>query len=367
MAKENTFFDSWAKAEEGLEIGTADEIEAAVDVISTGSPGLDDILFCGGIPCGRLIQYYGPAGSGKTMMSMIAIFEAQQKSPTAKQLFLDAEGTFRPDWALKLGVDLKRVMHVSGPSASNGRKIFELMLGVPKKDKKNLPDGKSKEGFFDKVAAGELDFNLVVLDSIGAIIPPMEDTAEVGKQNMALLSRFLSTELKKVASEAQKSNVPVIFINHVRDVLDPFAGGSGYTFAGGNQLRHSMSVNIFFQPMTKKELVIFDENENKIGHTLKAKIEKNKFGPWPRDCQFRVEFDRGVVDKEDEWFELAIQYGVVQRPTVQSYTFGDSKWVGREKALEALKSSTNGEMDQVKAAVIKARQDKVESRVTVKS
>jgi len=367
MAKEDTFFDSWAKAEEGLEIGTADEIEAAVDIISTGSPGLDDILFCGGIPCGRLVQYYGPAGSGKTMMSMIAIAEAQRKSPTAKQLFLDAEGTFRPDWAQKLGVDLKRVMHVAGPSASNGRKIFELMLGVPKKDKKNLPDGKSKEGFFDKVASGDLDFNLVVLDSLGAIIPPMEDTAEVGKQNMALLSRFLSTELKKVASEAQKSNVPVIFINHVRDVMDPFAGGSGYTFAGGNQLRHSMSVNIFFQPMTKKELVIFDENENKIGHTLKAKIEKNKFGPWPRDCLFRVKFDNGVVDQEGEWFDLAIQYGIIQRPTNSTYTMNDWKWVGREKAITVIQEGKNNELEVIKAAVIKARQEKVESRVTVKS
>jgi recombination protein RecA len=336
--KFSAFFASFAESEEQVDYRMAHEtVGEKVPVISTGSYALDDALSSGGLPKGRLIQYYGPTGSGKTLMAMIAMVEAQRQDPTAQQVFIDAEQTFDPNWAEVLGVDTSRVLVIDSDTAANGRKCFELLLGVPKEDAKtHILKGKSKPGMLDHIVSGEFNINLIVLDSLGSIMPPGEDVSAVGKMNMALLARFLTTTFRKLTLEVNKAQVPFIIINHKRDNMDPY--GADHTFSGGNTYAHTLSANVYFEAVSRKDSVILDEKENKIGHPLRATIEKSKFGPWPRKCEFKVNFGIGVIDKHEEIAQLALDYDVVTKPTSVSHEYGDKKWVGFPKFCEAIKA-----------------------------
>lgn len=336
--KLDAFFKSFAETDAQLDYRMAHEIVGEkVPVVSTGSYSLNDALSCGGLPKGRLIQYYGPAGSGKTLMAMIAMLEAQREDPESQQVFIDAEQTFSPSWAETLGLDTSRIILVDGDTAVNGRKCFEMLLGVPKEDAKtHILKGKSKEGLLDKIAAKEFNINLLVLDSLGSIIPPGEDTSAVGKANISLLARFLTTTFRKLSLEINKANVPFIIINHKRDNMDPY--GADHTFSGGNSYAHFLSANVYFEAVQRKDAMILDEKENKVGHPLRATIEKSKFGPWPRKCEFKVNFGIGVVDAHEEIAQLSLDYGVVQKPTSVTHEYGEQKWVGFPKFCEAIKN-----------------------------
>jgi recombination protein RecA len=338
--KLDAFFKSFSDSEEQLDFRMAHEtVGEKVPVIPTGSVALDDALSSGGLPKGRLIQYYGPTGSGKTLMAMIAMVEAQRQDPTAQQMFIDAEQTFDPNWAEVLGVDTSRVILVESDTAANGRKCFEMLLGVPKEDAKtHVLKGKSKEGFLDNIVNGNFNVNLIVLDSLGSIVPPGEDTSVVGKMNMALLARFLTTTFKKLTLEVSKAKVPFIIINHKKDNMDPY--GADHTYSGGNTYAHTLSANVYFEAVQRKDSMIVDEKENKVGHPLRATIEKSKFGPWPRKCEFKVNFGIGVIDKHEEIAQLALDYGVVTKPSSVSHEYGDRKWVGFPKFCEAVKDDS---------------------------
>ena len=331
----NAFFKSFAAAEEEFDFSLAHEtVGDKFPSVSTGSLGLDDALSCGGIPKGRLVQFYGRAGSGKTLMAMLAMKEAQKDDPTALQLWIDAEGTFDPNWAASLGMNTSTIVIIRGDDAVNGRRCFEMLLGVPKEDKKHNLAGKQKEGLLDKIKNKEINFNFIVLDSLGQIIPPGEDTSQVGKMNMALMARFLTTTLKKLSLEVGAANVPFILINHVKDTLDPY--GADHTYSGGNTYTHILSANIFFQQFGGKEGIILNENEEKIGHNIKATVEKSKFGPHPRKCEFKILYMTGIANRHEEILELTLKYDIVKRPNVRSYEFGEEKWVGRDNFLEAI-------------------------------
>ena len=335
--KLDAFFKSYSNSEEQLDFRMGHEtVGKRVTVTSTGSLALDDALSSGGIPKGRLIQYYGPSGSGKSLMAMLALKEAQADDPTAQQMWIDAEQTFDPNWAETLGLDTARIIVVDQDTAVIGRKCFEMILGVPKEDKKTHElVGKSKDGLLDLIIAGEVNINLVVLDSLGAIMPPGEDTSRVGKMNMSLLARFLTTTFRKLSLDANKAQVPFIFINHKKDGMDPY--GSDHTFSGGNSYSHFLSANVYFEAVQRADAQILDEKEQKIGHTMRATIEKSKFGPWPRKCEFKVNFGIGVIDKHEEIAQLALDYNVVTKPTTVTHEYGDKKWVGFPKFCEAVK------------------------------
>lgn len=335
--KFSAFFAGFADSEQQLDFRMAHEtIGEKLPVIPTGSLVLDDALSSGGNPRGRLIQYYGPPGSGKTLMAMIAMLQAQKDDPEAQQVFIDAEQTFSPTWAEALGLDTSRIILINGDTAVNGRKCFEMVLGVPKEDAKtHVLKGKSKEGLLDKIASGEFNINMVVLDSLGSIIPPGEDVSAVGKMNMALLARFLTTTFRKLSLEVSKTKTPFIIINHKKANMDPY--GVDHTFSGGNTYAHFLSANVYFEPVNRADARILDEKENKIGQTIRATIEKSKFGPWPRKCEFKVDFGIGVIDRHEEIGALALDYNVVQKPTSVTHEYGDRKWVGQAKFLEAIK------------------------------
>lgn len=328
------FFKSYAEAEEQLDYRTAnDQLNYGIDVISTGSIALDDALSSGGLPCGRIIQYYGSAGSGKTLCTMLAIKNAQDKDPEARQMFIDAEQTFSQEWAESLGIDTSRVIVVDGDLAVNGRKCFEMLLGVPKEDQAHKLKGKSKEGFLDKIIKKELNFNLIILDSLGALIPPGEDVSAVGKQNISLMARFLSTTMKKLSLEVSKANIPFIVINHKRDSMDMY---KDHTFMGGNAFNHFLSASIYFELAGGKDAMILNDNEEKIGQIIRATVEKSKFGPHPKKCRFTVEFSKGIVKREEEIYELALKYGIIVKETTVTHVYKDKRWVGQGKTCEAL-------------------------------
>jgi len=360
--KLEAFFKSYADSEEQLDYKMAHEtVGKKLPSTSTGSLALDNALSAGGLPKGRLFQYYGPTGSGKTLMAMLAMKEAQADDPTTQQMFIDAEGTFDPNWAESLGLDTSRIILVDQETAVIGRKCFEMILGVPKEDKKTHElVGKTKEGLLDLIMAGELNINMVVLDSLGAIMPPGEDISRVGKMNMSLLARFLTTTFRKLSLDANKAHVPFIFINHKKDGMDPY--GSDHTFSGGNSYAHFLSANIYFEAVNRADAKVLDANEDRIGATIRATIEKSKFGPWPRKCEFKVNFGIGVIDKHLEIAQLALDYNVVVKPTTVSHEFGDRKWVGFGKFCDAIKDDP-ALYAELAAKIIEARDTKLEDKL----
>lgn len=214
-----------------------------------------------------------------------------------------------------------------------------MLLGEPKEDARtHALVGKKKEGLLDQIISKKLDINLIVLDSLGAVIPPGEDVAAVGKANMALMARFLTTTFKKLALEVNKANIPFLVINHKRDNMDPY--GSDHTFSGGNTYAHFLSANIYFEAVMRKDAMILDDKENKIGHTIRATTEKSKFSSWPRKCEFKVDFGIGVIDRHEEVAQLALDYNVVQKPTTVTHEYGDRKWVGFTKFCDAIKEDS---------------------------
>ena len=337
--KLEAFFKSFADSEEQLDFRMAHEtVGQKVPVISTGSLVLDDALSCGGLPKGRLIQYYGAPASGKTLCSLLAIKEAQKENTTSQQVFIDAEGTFSATWSEILGLDTSRIIVIDGDTAVNGRKCFEMILGVPREDAKHILKGKIKEGLLDKIILGELDINLIVLDSLGSIIPPGEDVSAVGKMNISLLARFLTTTFRKLSLEVNKAKIPFIIINHKKANMDPYS--SDHTFSGGNTYGHFLSANVYFEAVMRKDAMILDEKENKIGHTIRATVEKSKFGPHPRKSEFKVDFGIGIVDRHLEIAQLTLDYDIVKKPSTMSYEYGDKKWVGMQKFCDAIKDDT---------------------------
>jgi len=367
--KFTAFFKSYSDSEDLLDFKFASQtIGKKVPVISSGSLGLDNALSSGGLPKGRLIQFYGAPGSGKTLMAMIAMLEAQKADPTAYQVFIDAEGTFDPKWAKILGLNVKKIIVIDGDMAVNGRKCFEMLLGEPKEDKKTHKlVGKSKEGLLDQIKKGDMNINIIVLDSLGSIMPPGEDISAVGKMNMSLLARFLTTTFRKLSLELSKVKIPFIIINHVKATMESY--GLDHTFSGGNTYSHFLSANIFFTIVNRADAKVLDDKENKIGHTLRASIEKSKFGPWPRACEFKVNFGIGVIDKHEEIAQLAIDYNVVEKPTAVTHVYGDRKWVGKEKFCDAI-ASDEALAAELTAKIHEAREhqhdkDRVEEEVEV--
>lgn len=306
-----------------------------IQTLSTGSLSLDDAIGPWGAPKGRIVQYAGRESSGKTFMSLMAIKHWQSLAPHNWAYFIDAECGFNIEWAEILGVDISpdrlRILR-----SNNGAEIFEKLCGVPNKDP-GKP--KSKPGLLDMVkeagGAEESGLGIVVLDSVAAIAPPLEMASQAGKSNMALIARFLPPELRKLTPLLSETGVMFIAINQVRTDPGKMYGDPTST-PGGAAWKHFCSVMVHFLMSESKESKIYDKNGEQIGHTLRARIDKNRVGPPKRVCEFDIKYVEGIANQHIELAKLAIKYGVVFRPNNRTYEYGDIKFTSKENFYEGI-------------------------------
>src|SRR5512137_1843660 len=217
-----------------------------VQVISTGSIGLDEALGVGGYPRGRVIEIYGPESSGKTTLAIHAIAEAQKKGGIAA--FIDAEHAFDRFYAEKLGVDVENLL-ISQPD--NGEQALEITDHL--------------------IRSGAID--IIVIDSVAALTPKAEIEGEMGDSKMGLQARLMSQALRKLTATISKTNTCVIFINQLRDKIGVMFGNPETT-TGGNALKFYASVRV-----DVKRIASIKEGEDSVGSRTRAKIVKNKVAP----------------------------------------------------------------------------------------
>jgi recombination protein RecA len=314
-------------------------ISTRYEAISTGSPKLDEAIGIGGIPMGRITQFAGQESSGKTMLALSCIKSYLDANPNNTALFIDAEYTYDPEWAQSQGVDISRVMVIK---TNDAKAIFEGLIGTMKTNSKTKKVSKNMKGILDYVIEGEdprfKDLGIIVLDSIAVLNTPLEISADIGKANMAPIPRFLSTELKKLTPIVAQANVVFIGINQVRVNLGQMFGDPT-TSPGGKALKHACSLMINMAPVFSADSVIKNNAGDKIGHTVRAKIQKNKVGAPYRQAEYKVKYKKGIVNIEEEVFDLAVKYGIIERPSSQSYLIDGEKIRGRESAISAFSSN----------------------------
>jgi recombination protein RecA len=310
-------------------------ISTKYDAISTGSPALDESIGIGGIPMGRITQFAGKESSGKTMLALSCIKQYLDKNPNNTALFIDAEYTYDPAWAAKQGVDTDRVMVIK---TNEAKAIFEGLIGKVKVNSVTKKVTKSMRGILDHVIEGTdprfKNLGIIVLDSIAVLNTPLEISADIGKANMAPIPRFLSTELKKLTPVVAQANVAFIGINQVRVNLGQMFGDPT-TSPGGKALKHACSLMLNMAPILSADSVIKNSNGEKIGHVVRAKIQKNKVGAPFRQAEYKVEYEKGIVEQNEELFDLAVKYGLIDRPNNQSYMVYGEKIRGRDAALDS--------------------------------
>jgi recombination protein RecA len=289
-----------------------------MEVISTGSLGLDIAIGVGGYPRGRLIELYGHEMSGKSTLALIGMANVQRLGGTVA--LLDVEHSFDPTWAKKLGVDVSNVL-IHQPDY--GEQALDAVDGL--------------------AASNAVD--LIVLDSTAALVPKAELEGRMEDQTMASQARLLSRALRKIVATVGKSKTIVIFINQIRETMAMF--GNPNTTPGGKALKFYSSVRLEVSRLTGKDNVYKDDQGRPSGHKVKVKVTKNKVGIPFRQCSFDLYYDRGI-DLTSEIPDLATEMGIVELDG-KTYKFGDSKWVGHDAYTLALNN------DPALAAAIKEK------------
>jgi recombination protein RecA len=274
-----------------------------VDAVSTGSLTLDSALGCGGYPRGRIVEIFGPESSGKTTLTLHAIAQVQARGGTAA--FIDAEHAFDARYAASLGVDLKRLL-VAQPDC--GEQGLDIALTL--------------------VESGVID--LVVVDSVAALVPKAEIDGEMGDQHMGLHARLMSRGVRKMTAEASRTNTTILFINQLRQKIG-VVFGNPETTTGGHALRFFASVRLDVRRIGKATA-----GENTIGNRTRVKVVKNKLAPPFQEAEFDIRWGVGI-DQLGEVIDAGIETGVLQRSGAYLSYQGQTLGQGKEKAREMLK------------------------------
>jgi len=285
-----------------MKLGEAHKVD--VELIPSGTLSLD-IALGGGYPKGRMIEIYGPESSGKTTLTLHAIAEVQRKGGTAA--FIDAEHALDPAYAKKLGVDTDNLL-VSQPD--NGEQALEIAETL--------------------VRSNAVD--LVVIDSVAALVPQAEIDGEMGDSQMGLHARLMSQAMRKLTGIINKSKTTVIFLNQIRMKIGVMFGNPETT-TGGNALKFYTSVRIDIRRTGQ-----IKEGEDIIGNRTKVKIVKNKIAPPFRTAEFDIMYGEGI-SKTGDVLDLAVQYGIVGKAGAW-FDYNDGKiGQGREATKKYLKEN----------------------------
>ena len=289
------------------------------EVISTGSLGLDVALGIGGLPKGRVVEIYGPESSGKTTIATHVIAEAQKKGGMCA--FIDAEHAFDSVYAQKLGVDIDNLL-ISQPDY--GEQALEIADRL--------------------ILSGALD--VVVIDSVAALVPKSELEGEMGDSKMGLQARLMSQALRKLTATISKTNCCCIFINQLREKIGVMFGNPETT-TGGNALKFYASVRLDIRRMAQ-----IKDGDVAIGNRVKVKVVKNKVAPPFRNAEFDIVFGEGI-SKTGEIIDMGVEMGIVQKSGSWFSYDANKLGQGRDAVKELLKD--NPEMSAEIEAKIRAK------------
>ncbi len=287
-----------------------------IEAISTGSLGLDIALGIGGVPKGRIIEIYGPESSGKTTLATHIVAEAQKKGGIAA--IIDAEHAFDKYYAQKLGVDVENLL-ISQPD--NGEQALEIADNL--------------------IRSGAID--VIVIDSVAALVPKGEIEGEMGDSKMGLQARLMSQALRKLTGTISKTNCCCIFINQLREKIGVMFGNPETT-TGGNALKFYASVRLDIRRTSQ-----IKDSDEVAGNRVKVKIVKNKVAPPFRLAEFDIMFGEGI-SKVGEIIDLGVEYGIIKK-SGSWFSYGDTKLGQGRDAVKNLLLDNPDLSDELEAKI----------------
>ncbi len=304
----------------GTVMKMSDSAVQEVDVISTGSLGLDLALGVGGYPRGRVVEIYGPESSGKTTLTLHAIAQAQKAGGIAA--FIDAEHAFDRFYAEKLGVEIDNLI-ISQPD--HGEQALEITDNL--------------------IRSGAID--IIVIDSVAALTPKSEIEGEMGDSKMGLHARLMSQALRKLTSSISKTNCTVIFINQLREKIGVMFGNPETT-TGGNALKFYASVRLDIRRSTQ----IKDSNSEVKGNKTRVKVVKNKVAPPFRTAEFDIMYGEGI-SKNGEIIDIGVDYEIIKK-SGSWFSYQDTKLGQGRDAVKALLNDNPELMEELEEKIVEA-------------
>ena len=289
-----------------MRLGSRNQI-APIEAISTGSISIDYALGVGGLPRGRVTEIYGPESSGKTTLALQVIAEAQRAGGMAA--FVDAEHALDAQYAQKLGVDLENLL-VSQPD--NGEQALEIV----------------------EVLVRSNSVDVIVVDSVAALVPKAEIDGEMGEAQMGLQARLMSQALRKLTGIVSKSKTTLVFINQLREKIGVMFGNPETT-TGGRALKFYASVRIDI-----RRIASIKDGDQIIGGRTRVKVVKNKVAPPFREAEFDVMYGEGI-SREGDLLDLAVEKRIIEKSGAWFAYAGERLGQGRENAKQFLKDNAD--------------------------